>query len=364
MPCFLILFFKVMFKNPETIQKIMLVGKSDAVKDANLLIERAAPSYTSLCIVGEHGTGRDTVARLIHHKSKMKDQKFCRINCDNIPVSWLEDTLYDEKRKTFYFHEIGDLGLMQQSILVNYLMELEFSTRNYARVISSSGKGIEHEITEGRIIKELGHVLAVVPILIPPLRKRKEDLKLIAQNYLTFIYKNTNRQLYLREDAYQLILGKEWPGNERQLYNVLQHASMTGGNTIDSLRLEESYRFIEKQFTSEKGKKDREDVMSLPLDKLALDTLAGYRQETEPMILSEEQGTEMSDDSARILTDFLTTATFEEIKSVVYSDRIRRYKHDKDAAASLGVSARSMSYQRRKIGLGPLREYKKKIKGR
>ncbi len=210
-----------------------------------------AASDASVFIYGESGTGKELLAQAIHNASARRDREFVAINCGAIPEQLLESELFghvkgaftgavrDNKglfqtadRGTLFLDEIGDLALPLQVKLLRVLQERQVrpvgSTQSYevdVRVISATHRTIENEMAEGRFREDLYYRLNVVAFNLPSLGERREDIPLLANHFLAALARKYGKAITrIAPDALQLLVGANWPGNVRQLYNVVERS--------------------------------------------------------------------------------------------------------------------------------------------
>jgi len=259
-------------------ENVVLIGESPALKSIRRLIDEVAPTEGTVFITGENGTGKELVARLIHLKSKRKGGSFVPINCAAIPDELIESELFGYVKGAFtnafknkqgklqladggtlFLDEIGDMSLKTQAKLLRVLEEQKFeplgSTESVeidTRIIAATNKEIEKEIKEGRFREDLYYRINVIPIHIPPLRERKEDIIPIAEYYLEFFGKKYGKPgLRFSERAKNALLLYPWFGNVRELKNVVERVVILKHDNLikaDDLHLiprreEESFLF-------------------------------------------------------------------------------------------------------------------------
>lgn len=221
-----------------------LIGKSTAINQVKQLIERVAPTGSRVMITGLSGVGKEVIARIIHRHSKRANGPFIVANCATMRPDLLEMELFGieggAERKTgmfeqahggtLYLDEIGDMPLETQGKIVRVLQEQVFnriggSTRVEVdvRVIASSSQDLQSEMQAGRIRQDLYYRLSVVPINIPPLTDRREDIPVLAQHFLARAAETSGlSQRTLGGDAIAALQAYNWPGNVRQLRNAME----------------------------------------------------------------------------------------------------------------------------------------------
>jgi two-component system response regulator HydG len=228
-----------------------IIGKSEKMKELFDLLAQVAPTDATVLILGESGTGKELVANAIHHNSPRATQPFIKVACAALPETLLESELFGHEKGAFtgaiarkegrfqlahrgaiFLDEVGEMSAATQAKILRVLQEKEFeplgSTRVVkvdVRVIAATNKDLEKEIREGRFREDLFYRLNVVPVSLPPLRERKEDIPALASHFLC-IYREKNKK-ELREisgKALDLLVRYDWPGNIRELENCIERA--------------------------------------------------------------------------------------------------------------------------------------------
>jgi len=237
----------------------ILIGESLKIREVLSLIERVAKTDSTVLITGESGTGKELVARILHLKSPRAQGPFVAINCGAIPHELLESELFgyvkgaftgalrDKKGRlevanggTVLLDEISEMSPALQVKLLRVLQEREFepigSTRSVKvdiRVVAATNKNLEELVKKGRFRHDLYWRLNVVPIHLPPLRERKEDIPLLISHFLE-IYNDRykGKVTGFSESAMELLLNYDWPGNIRELENLVQRLVVLKGEGI------------------------------------------------------------------------------------------------------------------------------------
>jgi len=226
-----------------------LIGKSPAIKNLKQQIQTTAPSNSQILITGENGTGKEHIARLIHQQSPRKNKHFIPINSAAIPDDLIEIELFGYEKDAFpnarkdkqgkmliadkgtlFLDEIGEMSLKTQENLVRVLETGTFqplgSTQFSAvdiRVIASTDKNIRELVAQNKFRKDLFFKLNVIPMFIPPLRERKEDIPLLINYYLEYFSKETGKkQKSMNKEAMRAFINYSWPGNISELINVIE----------------------------------------------------------------------------------------------------------------------------------------------
>src|SRR5246500_1784972 len=227
----------------------VIVGDSIPMKALRQQSAIMAPTHGRVLIYGESGTGKELVAHAIHAQSLRKDEMFVEVNCAAIPEDLIESELFGHRRGSFpaaaadkegkfqrahggtlFLDEIGDMSLKTQSKVLRTLDEQRFAPVGSdepltvdARVIASTNKDLEEEISRGNFREDLFYRLNVIPFFVPPLRERKEDVPLLARHFLKeFAAAYGRRSREITDDAIQSLMRYSWPGNVRELRNVME----------------------------------------------------------------------------------------------------------------------------------------------
>ncbi|MEN8144695.1 MAG: sigma 54-interacting transcriptional regulator [Gemmatimonadota bacterium] len=236
-----------------------MVSRSPAMQRIFRVIELLRHNDSTVLITGESGTGKELVARALHDTSHRSDGPFVAVNCAAIPSELLESELFGHVRGAFtgavrdrpgrfeladggtlFLDEIGDLALSLQSKLLRFLQEHTFErvgesrTRSVdIRVIAATHVNLVRAVAERRFREDLYYRLRVVPIEIPPLRERREDLELLIRHFLDQFGRERGRALRLAPSASRALLTYAWPGNVRELVNTIEYATtVCEGQTI------------------------------------------------------------------------------------------------------------------------------------
>ena len=232
-------------------ERFEFIGDTEVVKSLKEKILKAAPSSAPVLIAGENGTGKEIAARAVHLNSLRKDEPFIAINCAAIPEELIESEIFGYEKGAFtganarkkgkfeaadggtiFLDEIGDMSLRMQSKILRVLQENKFQRvggeseiEADVRVIAATNKNLENEIAAGRFRSDLFFRLNVIPLYIPPLRERKEDIPLLA-HYFIKIFGNYSGRLEIDEQAINLLKNYDWPGNVRELKNIIERFSI------------------------------------------------------------------------------------------------------------------------------------------
>jgi two-component system nitrogen regulation response regulator NtrX len=239
--------------------KSVIVGDSIPMKALRQQIQLMAPTSGRVLIFGESGTGKELVARAIHAQSPRKDEMFVEVNCAAIPEELIESELFGHRRGSFsaaaadkegkflkanggslFLDEVGDMSLKTQSKVLRTLEEHSFTPVGGeapvtvdARVIASTNKDLEEEISRGNFREDLFYRLNVIPFSVPPLRERKEDVPMLARHILKeFSSQYGRRPREITDDAIDTLMRYSWPGNVRELRNVIERIVIMNPTTI------------------------------------------------------------------------------------------------------------------------------------
>ncbi len=230
-------------------KKQVMLGESEPMKRLWEDIERAAPSKGRVLICGENGTGKELVAAAIHENSPRKARPFVKLNCAAIPKDLIESELFGHEKGAFtgattrkegkfeladtgslLLDEIGDMSLDTQAKLLRVLEENEFehlggktSIKVDVRVISSTNKNLAKEIRDGNFREDLFFRISVIPVEVPPLRERREDIPLLVDHFIrVFCEENNKPPKEMSEGAVKVLMSYHWPGNVRELKNLVE----------------------------------------------------------------------------------------------------------------------------------------------
>ncbi len=241
-------------------KKYEIIGECELISQLRRQIEVVAPTNSWILITGEHGTGKELVARNIHRLSLRQDQSFVDVNCAAIPEELIESELFGyEKgaftgatarkkgkfdladRGTLFLDEIADMSLKTQAKILRILQEQKFeriggskSIEIDVRVIAATNRDLSQEIKKGNFREDLYYRLNVIPFRVPPLRERKEDIPLFIDFFLgELAWESGRERKELSPEAIQLLCSYSWPGNVRELKNLVERLIiMTPGKKI------------------------------------------------------------------------------------------------------------------------------------
>lgn len=238
----------------EEIKKIwvgdeLILGKSRAIQNVLQLIDKVAPLDTRVLITGENGTGKELVARAIHKKSERKDKSFVEVNCAAIPNELIESELFGHEKGSFtgavqqrigrfelankgtlFLDEVGDMSHQAQAKVLRAIEDGKIERVGGGRkidvdvrLISATNKNLKEEIENGNFREDLYHRLNVIPILVPPLRERTEDIPILIEHFTKDIsIKHKKPVTKFSDDAIHILQNQSWTGNVRELRNIAE----------------------------------------------------------------------------------------------------------------------------------------------
>ncbi|MDL1966249.1 MAG: sigma-54-dependent Fis family transcriptional regulator [Candidatus Omnitrophota bacterium] len=240
--------------------KYELTGRSESIRIVKEQIRKVAPTNASVLIKGESGTGKELAARAIHYYSKRAHGAFVEVNCAAIPDELIESELFGYEKGAFtgayvrkkgkfdlanggtiFLDEIGDMSSKTQAKVLRLIQEQRFervggikTVQVDVRVVAATNKNLEEEINKGNFRADLYYRLNVVPIEIPPLRERKEDIPLLLEEFLQEIARESSLGLKkITPEAIEILKQYDWPGNVRELKNIIERlVIMTSGEVI------------------------------------------------------------------------------------------------------------------------------------
>ncbi len=279
-----------------------IIGKSPAIESIKKLISKVASSNSRVLITGENGTGKELVARAIHDQSERSSKKFVDVNCAAIPADLLESELFGHEKGAFtgasaqrigkfeqadggtlFLDEIGDMSADSQAKVLRALQENRIVRVGGnerididVRILAATNKDLQDEIQAGSFREDLFHRLNVIPIQLPPLRDRREDITLLAKWYLD---KLSEKEIIFSgksftEDALEEMKKMEWPGNIRELQNIVERVALL--STDEKITASDIERL-----TISKGK--NKNQLGLTIDNT--ESFHDYKEEAEKLFL-------------------------------------------------------------------------------
>jgi Nif-specific regulatory protein len=236
-----------------------IIGTSDRMQEVFEAVHRVSDSKATVILYGESGTGKELIAKSIHYMSPRSKGAFIKFNCASIPEGLLESELFGHEKGAFtgainarkgrfelanggtiLLDEVGDLPINLQPKILRVLQEKEFervggekTIKVDVRLIAATSRNLEELVLRNRFREDLFYRLNVVPISMPSLRERKEDISLLAEFFLGRFNKENNKNVSLSADALRVLVDYHWPGNVRELENTIERiVVMSGGNII------------------------------------------------------------------------------------------------------------------------------------
>lgn len=230
-----------------------IIGDSPALAEVFKVLEKVAPTDSTVLVTGESGTGKELLVRALHHNSSRRGNAFVPINCGAIPKELLESELFGHEKGAFthavrsrpgrfeladggtiFLDEIGEMDLSLQVKILRALQEKEIERvggttikKVDVRVVAATNRDLEDEVRAGRFREDLFYRLNVIPLHLPPLRERGNDILLLAEHFLKAHCKDKCRKgLNLSEKAKEMFLTYSWPGNVRELENFMERLSI------------------------------------------------------------------------------------------------------------------------------------------
>ncbi len=266
-----------------------IIGQSDKMQEVFEEVHRVAPSKTTVLLRGESGTGKELIAKAIHYMSLRNKGPFIKFNCASIPEGLLESELFGHEKGAFtgaissrkgrfeladggtiFLDEIGDLPAALQPKILRVLQEKEFekvgsekTIKVNVRVIAATSRNLEKLVSQDKFREDLYYRLNVIPILLPPLKERGEDIPILIEYFLKKFNKENNRAVVLDNNALQVLLNYDWPGNVRELENTIERLvvmSRSDKITASDLPIPLGIKRIKSQVESTSLTSDIEDI--------------------------------------------------------------------------------------------------------
>jgi two-component system response regulator HydG len=289
-----------------------VLGPSPLIREIFQLLEMVAPSEATVLLLGETGTGKELVAQAIHRNSERAAGPFVAVNCAALPEALLESELFGHERGAFtgatnrrdgrfvmahqgtlFLDEVGELSLPIQAKILRVLQAREFeplgSTRTVkvdVRIITATNRDLEKMVRGDRFREDLFYRLNVFPVVLPPLRERQEDLPALAEFFLRkFGEKNRREGIALAPEVLEALRGYPWPGNIRELENVMERAVIIcQGDTISVENLPPALQ--QRGGFSGAGEEKELELPELERQLIirTLDRVAGQRQQAAEIL--------------------------------------------------------------------------------
>ena len=248
-----------------------MIYQSEAMSHLMKVAEKISPSMANVLVLGESGTGKELLARYIHDNSNRKNKPFVAINCGALQDTLLESELFGHEKGSFtgafqkklglaevadggtlFLDEIGEMAPSIQAKLLRFLQEGEIfrvggkeSVKVDVRIVCATNRDLEKEVSKGKFREDLYYRINTIVMQIPPLRRRKEDIPLLAYHFLANVGHGT-RRLQVSEEAMKVLLEYGWPGNIRELQNICERLLiLCEGHSIMASDLPEQIRHPE-----------------------------------------------------------------------------------------------------------------------
>src|SRR5665213_1264165 len=290
-----------------------IVGRSRVMEVIIDRAERVAATKSTVLITGETGTGKELIARAIHNRSAQRDMPLIKVNCAAIPETLLESELFGHVRGAFtgatntkkgkfaladggsiFLDEIGTMSPTLQSKLLRVLQEREFeplgserSEKVDVRIIAATNRNLRQMVAEGKFQEDLFYRLNVIPIEIPPLRERREDIPALVEHFVQKHSHRVGRRFEKMEDGVQASLQQyDWPGNVRELENTIERAVVLSPGPIITARAISVIGAITTQPTSLPSLKLRQNIEWVERETIrrALESAAGIKKDAAELM--------------------------------------------------------------------------------
>lgn len=330
-----------------------IIGKSKSIQQIFSMIETVAPSNATILVRGETGTGKELIAAAVHNISPRKNGPFIKLNCAAISETLLESELFGhekgaftdakEMRKgrfeladggTLFLDEIGDITPGLQVKLLRILQEQEFervggtkTVKTNVRLVAATNRNLEEMVKKGEFREDLFYRLNVIPLNLPPLRERYEDIQLLIEHYLQKYMKVHHKKMHFSKSALELLLAYPWPGNIRELQNTLERIVLICHN-------------------GELAPEMLNHVLPFNYQKM-------YMPQVEiPVATPKEVPQEVSHTMPEGERPFLTKSSLQDMeKEAIIKALIENRGIQTKAAKQLGMTARQIGYKVKKYGL-------------
>ncbi len=281
------------------------VGQNSRLKETLVLAAKVARTESTVLILGESGVGKEVLARAVHNSSRRKDKPIIKVNCAAIPEDLIESELFGYEEGAFtgakkggklgkfelahggtiFLDEIGDMSHTMQAKLLRVLQEKEFervggtkTVKVNIRVIAATNRDLESMIEKGSFRRDLYYRLNIVPLKLTPLRERKDDILELAKTFLHQFSQESGHELILSPQVVRFLEAYDWPGNIRELQNVLEHASIVCSGT--SIEIHHLPAHIISTENGDSGIKDKpydvKEIVGRMEKELILSALATY----------------------------------------------------------------------------------------
>jgi DNA-binding NtrC family response regulator len=290
-----------------------LIGKSRAMEEVVQRAELVAVTKSTVLITGETGTGKELVARAIHDRSAQRDMPLIKVNCAAIPDTLLESELFGHVRGAFtgatttkkgkfaladggsiFLDEIGTLTPALQSKLLRVLQEREFEPLGAERtehvdlrVIAATNRDLRQMVADGRFQEDLFYRLNVIPIHIPPLRERRDDIPALVEHFVTKHAQRTGRRIErIDEGVLEALQHYDWPGNVRELENTIERAVVLSTGPVITARAISTLGAVTQQATGLPSLKLRQNIEWVERETIrrAIDAAGGVKKDAAELM--------------------------------------------------------------------------------
>jgi len=235
-----------------------IIGNSDRMQEVFASVHRVAESKATVILYGESGTGKELIAKAIHYMSPRAKKPFIKFNCASIPEGLLESELFGHEKGAFtgainprkgrfelanggtiLLDEVGDLPINLQPKILRVLQEKEFervggekTIKVDVRLIAATSRNLEELVSKGKFREDLFYRLNVVPLFMPPLRDRKEDIPLLTDFFLERYNKENSKEISISPESVKILMDYSWPGNVRELENTIERLVVMSAGTV------------------------------------------------------------------------------------------------------------------------------------
>lgn len=334
-----------------------IIGNSTKMQQVFNILETVSPSDATILVRGETGTGKELIATAVHNLSQRKNEAFIKLNCAAISETLLESELFGhekgaftdakEMRKgrfeladkgTLFLDEIGDITPSLQVKLLRILQEQEFervggtkTIKTNVRLVAATNRNLEEMVKKGEFREDLFYRLNVIPVNLPPLRERYEDVKLLIEHYLKGFMKQHKKEMKFSKEALEVLLNYPWPGNIRELQNTMERIVLICPNGI-----------IETEMLNH--------VLPFNYQKTYMQEVSTQTPKVEQVEVQSETVHQTHQENPQ--TPIITNKSLHEMeKESIIQALIDNRGIQTKAAAQLGMTARQIGYKIKKYNI-------------